>query len=153
MTRLSLPWLVALALTPTLAADDASTAESERARHRGTWVATSMIRDGESAPAAVVGSIRREVEGDHVAWTRDGKRFAGTRFEVDPSPSPRALDLLPDGGPSRGERLLAIYKFEEETLTICVADVGRPRPVRFEAGPGSRQTLQAFRRVEPAGPK
>ncbi len=137
----------ALALAPASPADDPAAAE--RARHQGAWAVVSLVRDGVAAPADVVAPIRRVVEEDHVVWRRDGKNFAGTKFEVDPSKSPRAIDLIPDGGPARDRRVLGIYRLDGDDLTICVADPGGPRPSAFEAGPGSKQTLQTFRRVRP----
>jgi uncharacterized protein (TIGR03067 family) len=124
-------------------------ATAERARHQGAWVATSSMRDGEPAAADVVASIRRVVEKDHVTWKRDGKNFAGTRFEIDPTKTPRTIDLIPDGGPNRDKRVLGIYKLEGDDLTICIADVDQPRPSGFEAKAGSKQTLQSFKRVKP----
>jgi uncharacterized protein (TIGR03067 family) len=127
-------------------------ADDEPARHQGTWSVTSSIRDGQEAPADLVGSIRRIVDGDHVTWTRDGKNFAGTKVVYDVTKSPHAIDLIPDGGPNRDEHILGIYKLEGETLTICVADAGQPRPTGFEAAAGSKRTLQAFRRIKAATP-
>jgi uncharacterized protein (TIGR03067 family) len=121
----------------------------ERAKHQGTWAVTSSIRDGQPAAADVVASIRRVVDRDHVVWKRDGKNFAGTRFEIDPTKTPRTIDLIPDGGPNRDKRVLGIYRLEGDDLTICIADVDQPRPSAFEAKPGSKQTLQTFKRVKP----
>jgi len=136
-----------LVLVPRFPGDDPATAE--RARHQGTWAVVSLVREGQAASADIVGSIRRVVEEDHVVWRRDGKNFAGTKFEVDPSKTPRAIDLIPDGGPARDRRVLGIYRLDGDDLTICVADPGGPRPSAFEAGTGSKQTLQTFRRVRP----
>ena len=60
-----------------------------------------------------------------------------------------AIDLIPEGGRHRGERVEGIYKFEDDTLILCVADPGRPRPSAFEAGPGSGASLFVLRRVGP----
>ena len=120
----------------------------ELAKHQGTWAVVSQVRDGQDAPANVVASIRRVVEGDHVTWIREGKNFAGTKVVYDVTKSPHALDLIPDGGPHRGEHVLGIYKLEGDTLTICVADPGEPRPSAFEAAAGSKRTLQTFKRIK-----
>src|SRR5436309_545271 len=102
-----------------LADDPAVTVELKQ--HQGTWAATSSIFDGQPAPADLVRSIKRIVTGDHVVWERDGKRFAGTKVQLNPAPEPKTIDVIPDGGRNRGERILGIYKLEGDRLTICMA--------------------------------
>jgi uncharacterized protein (TIGR03067 family) len=131
---------------PRARADDP---KAERERHQGTWQARSFVSDGVAAPADLVGSIVRVVEGDHVVWKRNGKSFAGTTVELDPSRTPRTLDVIPDGGPMRGERVLGIYRLDGDELTVCMAAPGRDRPKTFEAKSGSGQTLMTFRRATP----
>jgi uncharacterized protein (TIGR03067 family) len=137
--------LLAALLVP---ADDpeAEALRREVARHQGAWAVTSFVREGKASPKELVASIVRVVEGDHVVWKRDGKSFAGTAVALDPSKDPATIDVIPDGGPSRGERVLGIYKLDGDTLTICMADPGRDRPRAFEAPEGSKQTLMTFRR-------
>jgi uncharacterized protein (TIGR03067 family) len=135
---LLVPWSVA-------SADDRATKE-ELERHQGIWTATSSIYDGQEAPEGLVRSITRTVEKDHVVWKRDGKSFAGTRIELDPSRDPRSIDVIPDGGKDRGERVLGIYKLEDDRLTICMAAPGKPRPKEFKAEKGSGYTLRTFTR-------
>ncbi len=127
-------------------AEDKST---ELAKHQGKWSVTSMIRDDKEAPTDIRESITREVSDDHIVWKRDGESFAGTRFVIDAKKSPKEIDLIPDGGPATDKHVLGIYKFDGETLTICMADAGRPRPTAFEAKAGSKQTLQSFKRAKP----
>jgi uncharacterized protein (TIGR03067 family) len=147
--QVSLFVLCLVALGPCAAAvpdDDAIKVELKK--HQGTWVATSSIYDDQAAPEAIVRSIKRIVTDDHVVWERDGKRFAGTKIELDLSRDPKTIDLIPDGGPHRGERILGIYKLEDDKLTICTAGAGQPRPKEFKAGKSSGCTLQTFRREQ-----
>ncbi len=123
--------------------------DARLAAHQGSWAVVAMIRDDQATPADILASIRREVDRDHIVWTRDGKNFAGTRFEVDPTTSPPTIDLIPDGGKDRDKRILGIYRLDGDMLTICVADAGQPRPTAFEAKAGSKQTLQSFKRTTP----
>jgi uncharacterized protein (TIGR03067 family) len=131
---------------------DKQAVQDELKRHQGTWVATSSIYDGQKAPEDVVRSIRRTVEGDHVVWKRAGKSFAGTKIELDPAREPKTIDVIPDGGRNRGERVLGIYKLEGDQLTICMAAPGQPRPQEFQAEKGSGCTLRTFSRVRTANP-
>jgi uncharacterized protein (TIGR03067 family) len=137
-------WLCAAALP------DGDAVKNERKRHQGTWTVTSSIYDGQQAAEEVVRSIKRTVSDDHVVWERDGKRFAGTKIELDPTREPKTIDVIPDGGPNRGERVLGIYKLKGDTLTICMAAFGQPRPKEFKAEKGSGCTLRTYRRETPS---
>jgi len=131
-----------------LAAPPGDVVKQELKRHQGTWVATSSIYDGQAAPRELVGSIRRIVTGDHVVWERDGKSFAGTKIELDPTREPKTIDVIPDGGPYRDRYVLGIYQLEGDKFTICMANPGRPRPKEFKAEKGSECTLRTFRREQ-----
>jgi uncharacterized protein (TIGR03067 family) len=123
--------------------------ERERERHQGTWLVTSFVSDGIEASPEIAGSIRRVVKDNHVVWKRDGKSFAGTTMEVDPAREPKTIDVIPDGGKSRGKRVLGIYKFDGDTLTICMAGVDQERPKEFKAGKGSGRSLMTLKRGTP----
>ncbi len=127
-------------------ADDDGRGRGELERHQGTWRTSTSIYDGKPAPDELVRPITRTVEKDHVVWKKDGKSFAGTRIELDPSRDPRTIDVIPDGGKDRGTRVLGIYKLEGDRLTICMASPGKPRPAEFKAEPGSGCTLRTFTR-------
>jgi uncharacterized protein (TIGR03067 family) len=123
--------------------------KDELKRQEGTWSVTSSIYDGQSASTDLVRSIKRIVEGDHAVWERDGKRFAGTMIDVDPARDPKTIDVIPDGGRNRGERVLGIYKVDGDKLTICMAEPSKPRPKAFQADKGSGYTLRTFAREKP----
>jgi len=125
---------------------DEESAREELERLQGTWRASTSVYDGQEAPEKIVRSITRTVEKDHVVWKRDGKSFAGTRIELDPSRDPRTIDVISDGGKDRGERVLGIYKLEKNRLTICMAAPCQPRPGKFKADKGSGCTLRIFTR-------
>lgn len=146
MLTLLVPWPPA----PVIADDEA--VKAELARHQGTWRTLTSVYDGQTGPPEVVRPITRTVEKDHVVWKRDGKSFAGTRIELDPSRDPKTIDVIPDGGKDHGERVLGIYKLEKDKLTICMAAPGQPRPGEFKAEKGSSRTLRTFVR-EQDGPR
>jgi uncharacterized protein (TIGR03067 family) len=132
------------ATAASLAAPPDGTAKQELSKHQGTWAVKSSIFDGQPASAELVKSIEMIVTDDHVVWKRDGKSFAGTKIVLDPSARPSAIDVIPDGGRYMGEHVLGIYRFERETLSICMAAPGKPRPTAFTADKGSGWTLRVF---------
>ena len=147
-----LEFVVALVVTGPCAAvyaDDG--VNDELKRHQGIWTATSSTFDGQRAPEAIARSIRRIVSDNHVVWERNGKRFAGTKIELDSTRNPKSIDVIPDGGQNRGERVLGIYKLEGDRLTICMARAGQQRPGEFKADKGSGWTLQTFERDRSLG--
>jgi uncharacterized protein (TIGR03067 family) len=137
-------WLSARALP------DGDERKDELKKHQGTWTVTASVFDGKQASDDVVRSIKRTVTDDHVVWTRNGKRFAGTKIELDPTREPKTIDVIPDGGPNRGEHVLGIYKLKDDELTICMAAVGQDRPKEFKAAKGSGCTLRTFKRTTAA---
>jgi uncharacterized protein (TIGR03067 family) len=127
-----------------------SNAKDELKRQQGAWSVTSSIYDGQRAAPELVSSIRRTVTDDRVVWELNGKRFAGSKIALDSTREPKTIDVIPDEGPNRGEHVLGIYRLENDTLTICMAAPGKPRPSTFEAEKGSGCTLRTYPRAPPS---
>ncbi len=127
-------------------------AKEDLEKQQGIWVAVSFRRDGQDTPREIVRTITRTVEGAHVVWKRNGKNFAGTALVLDPGQDPKAIDVIADGGRTRGKRVLGIYKIENGKLTLCMADPDSPRPREFKAEKGSGHTLMVFMRQETLRP-
>jgi uncharacterized protein (TIGR03067 family) len=142
--RFVLVYFASSLCAPGLADDDIG--KNELKRHQGTWIATSSTFDGKKAPEEIVRSIKRIVTDDHVVWQRDGKQFAGTKVVLNSTNNPNTIEVIPDGGRNRGERILGIYKLNRDKLTICMAAPGQPRPKEFRADKGNGCTLQTFAR-------
>ncbi|CAN5738608.1 hypothetical protein BH23PLA1_BH23PLA1_40860 [soil metagenome] len=124
-------------------------ADLEKQCHQGTWLVVSFSMEGEETPSDVLDEIERVVDGERVVWYRQGRTFAATKTELDPTSDPPAIDVVPEGGPNREERILGIYKLEEDVLMICMAPAGADRPRNFDAEPGSGHTRMVFRRKPP----
>lgn len=116
------------------------------AQQQGTWEVVSFTRNETVTPKEITDSIVRIVEKDHVIWKREGKAFAGTKVVWDDTKTPKWMDVLPDGGPSKGEKIPGIYQIEGNNLTICMADKGKARPTQFASPKGSDHTLMVFRK-------
>ncbi|ODT97185.1 MAG: hypothetical protein ABS79_07630 [Planctomycetes bacterium SCN 63-9] len=139
---------VGIGLTGVLVAA-APSAQDELSKHQGTWSVVSFRRSDKETPEEITRSIVRIVEGDRVLWKRDGKAFAATTIELDPSRTPATINVIPEGGPDRNKRILGIYKLDGNNLLICMADAGHPRPTEFKANPRVMWTLMRLQRKTP----
>jgi uncharacterized protein (TIGR03067 family) len=70
-----------------------------------------------------------------------GQRLEGS-IRVDPSKTPKHLDLRLDGGQAFQE----VYELEGDTLRVCYPVRGGARPTSLRTAPGSGLSLAVYRR-------
>jgi uncharacterized protein (TIGR03067 family) len=76
------------------------------------------------------------VRGNEISWTAPGGQEIKASFTIDPSKSPKQIDLKFLNGPDKGDVCPGIYQrgdLDENILWICVADPGSNvvRPTSF----------------------
>jgi uncharacterized protein (TIGR03067 family) len=116
----------------------------DKDRIQGTWALVSTERDGQvtEAGALKASDVKMIFEGDRVLAKMEKMTALLGTFALDPSQSPKAYDrTYPDGRPRRG-----IYKLEGDTLTICMAGIGKERPKEFATKRGDGVSLVVYRR-------
>ncbi len=111
----------------------------------GVWVQAGENVPPENVKARLIYK-GREFEG------RLGEKilFKG-QVKLDPTKSPKALDLTLGSGPNQGKTLLGVYELDAENYRGCLAAPGKPRPATMTPEPNSGQQAFAFRRIEDAG--
>jgi uncharacterized protein (TIGR03067 family) len=70
-------------------------------------------------------------------------------LKLNPSTSPKEMDITGTDGPNKGKRFLAIYRQDEDTLQICYDLSGANRPTEFTTQSGTQQFLVTYLRSHP----
>ncbi len=110
----------------------------------GRWQPLSAELDGEQAPAEVLQQTEFELKAG-IYTVRFGRIAADTgSFTVD-ADADHHLTLHGAVGPNAGRTIPCLFKFVDDTLTICFG-LGGDRPKNFRTAPGAQLYLCTYRR-------
>jgi uncharacterized protein (TIGR03067 family) len=118
-------------------------------RLQGTWQVVDLEADGQRVPESMLAEATVVVRGDRFSSRGMGATYEGTML-LDPTATPRRLDIRFEEGPEAGSTNLAIYELDGDTWRLCLGGDGR-RPTGFGTEPGSARALETLRRVGDAG--
>jgi uncharacterized protein (TIGR03067 family) len=128
-------------------ADDKAEVEKERKKFQGTWTFESVETGGKEVPAAEFKGITVTFEGDKYTVSKGDEVIQAAKQKLDPSKSPKTLDVTVAEGPNKGAVMLGIYEIRGDTLKVCFDPEGKKRPTQFKSASGS-QTLVVHKRVK-----
>ncbi|MCY2959050.1 MAG: TIGR03067 domain-containing protein [Planctomycetota bacterium] len=111
----------------------------------GTWRASAAELGGAKFPDEVRKSIQLVVGSGQYTVTV-GTEPDKCTVELDPSKSPKTLDIVGTEGPNKGRTILAIYEKSGDALTICYDLGGNARPTEFKTAKGTQQFLVTYAR-------
>jgi uncharacterized protein (TIGR03067 family) len=137
----------AAAIGPGALADDKANLEQEVKKFQGTWTIESSETGGHALSADSLKDLVLTFEGDkHTVKNGDEVIQVGTQ-KLDPSKSPKNIDVTLTDGPSKGALMLGIYEFDGDTLKVCFDPLGKKRPTEFKSSPGSENFVNVHKRV------
>jgi uncharacterized protein (TIGR03067 family) len=112
----------------------------------GTWEVVRAVVDGKDDPDREGATVTLK-DGKVTARVGDKVQGEGT-FKVDPTTSPRSVDLTATTGPNKGKTSRGIYEVKGDTNRACFAPPGKPRPKAFESKEGSGHVLYTYKRLK-----
>jgi uncharacterized protein (TIGR03067 family) len=137
----------ALSVSGTLA-DDKADLEKEAKKFQGAWTIESSEAGGKELPAGELKGLIVIFEGDkHTVKKGDEVIQVGTQ-KLDPSKSPKTIDVTMAEGPNKGKVMLGIYEIDGDTLKVCFDPQGKKRPTEFKSAPGSENFVNVHKRVK-----
>ena len=129
-------------------ADDKPDLEKEVRRFQGTWTFESSQTGGNALPASELKGFILTFEGDkHTVKKGDQVIQVGTQ-KLDPSKSPKTIDVTLTEGLNKGTVMLGIYAIDGDTLKVCFDPQGKKRPTAFKSAPGSENFVNVHKRVK-----
>lgn len=111
----------------------------------GSWALVSEESDGSAAPEEIRRSAVLKIEGVKYSLHLGELKLTG-RISLNPTQSPKAIDLRDDDGVTPGGIRRGIYRIDGDRLTLCIARYDEKRPVTFSGAPGAGTTLQTWKR-------
>ncbi len=115
---------------------------------QGEWRAVELQTSGNPAPKEVVEKARLEVKGDEMTWNSGGTSVRKSKIRLDPSKSPKEIDITALDGPGKGTTYPGIYSLEKGRLRLCYSHT-KDRPKEFKTERGDRRELVILERVKP----
>lgn len=124
-------------------ADNQRSMAAELQRFQGIW--PMDICDSENAtlhaPQKVVNTWKWSIRGHRIAWSRSGDEVWHLAFSIDPTKSPREIDLTYLDGPFKGVTCLGVYQWgglNKDMLMLSLPDPGaaveRPKTITMTSG-------------------
>ena len=149
--RLSTTLMLTVAVGLAAQADDAK--DKALKELEGEWQAVEAEVNGKKAPEKQVKELRLVFEGEKI--TVKGAGGAGGErkktFWIDPSQSPKHIDITSLDGQEKDQTAACIYKVEKDRLTICMpystTEVDK-RPKEFKTKDGDGLMLIVLERVK-----
>jgi len=115
---------------------------------QGEWTMVSGTMDGQPLDKSMLKAGKRVTRGNETSVLFGPQVFMKAKFTVDPTRSPKTIDLVHTDGGSAGQMQQGIYELEGDTLRLALAVPGKERPSDFSASPGDGRTVVSWKRAK-----
>jgi len=114
----------------------------------GTYRIVRGREEGKQVPKERVQDSTVVITKDHIRITdKDHHQTWLMRYTLNPGVSPKAITMTIVEGEGKGTTAEGIYQLEGDTLRLCYALPGHPRPKVFATRSGERELLFIMKRV------
>lgn len=133
-----------------VAADKADKPAKDQDQIQGTWETTAVEFNGKDLAAD---GLKLKFTFKGATASVDGseqiqKDYAKFTFKLDPSTSPKSIDLIVSDGDKKDEAIEAIYELKGDELKLCAKVGVKERPAKFASPEGDQIALIVMKRVK-----
>jgi uncharacterized protein (TIGR03067 family) len=114
--------------------------KDDLAKLKGDWTLVYTEANGKKRTPENFKEFSRTVTGDTYVVTietEEGVQTVGGKIKLDPTKSPKTIDVEMTEGAAKGKSFRGIYKFEGDTQVICLAAPDKDRPAKFDSTEGT----------------
>ncbi len=129
---------------------DKPRADADAAKIQGTWVAIWVETGGKPAPSDTIKNLSLLITADKIAFNPGGENRQST-YKLDPTKTPKMIELTPQDGPTKGKTLRGLYELDGDRLKLCVQNGEGEEPKEFATKPGTSVRLLVLRRKKDQG--
>ncbi|HZS44745.1 MAG TPA: TIGR03067 domain-containing protein [Blastocatellia bacterium] len=115
---------------------------------QGTWLPSAAELAGNPFPEEIRKTIKLVVKDDKYIVTAFQAVDRG-EIRLNPTASPKELDITGTEGPNQGKTIHAIYERNGNTLRICYDLTGNGRPTGFATQKGTQLFLITYQLEKP----
>jgi uncharacterized protein (TIGR03067 family) len=129
-----------------VAADAKDDAKKDLEKLQGNWVMVSGERNGEALPDEQIKALKRTIKDEEFTVMRDSETLAKGKFTIDPSKSPKTIDVTITEGDNKDKKMLGIYEIDGDNYKVCFAPFDKDRPKEFSSKGEEGLTLSVWKR-------
>ena len=129
-------------------ADDKADVAKEFKKFHGVWTFASVEAGGKKAPADQFKGVTVTFAGDKYTVKKGSEVIQVGTQKLDPSKSPKAIDVKVTEGLNKGAVMLGIYEIDGDTLRVCFDEEGKKRPTEFKSPAGSQTFVNVHKRLK-----
>ena len=105
----------------------------------------ACVLNGAALGQDMVRWCRRITRGDVTSVVAGPQVMLKARFTLDHSKTPPVVDYINLEGTNKGKSQAGIFELSGDTLSICMAAPGRPRPAGFSSKAGDGRSYTTWR--------
>jgi uncharacterized protein (TIGR03067 family) len=118
-------------------------ARADLERLQGSWRPTQIVANGNPAEADALDRLTVTIQGNRYLVVKPDSEESG-QFHLDEAHQPAWMDVTTPSG----DYVPAIYELTGDTLRVCYAINGAPRPTAFESTAGSDRVFAVYQRID-----